>query len=137
MLVTKCIVCGNVIDPPRRGKKYCSDACKSRAYFDRKKREEIIKEPEESTPVYTFDYAEYKKVKEIGCNEIFEVYCFLRKNLSGETNIQEIRDYLKEFDTTDLYDVSSISVLFKEYQKFLIVFHSGKVKITNTYGSGK
>jgi len=128
MIVTKCIVCGGDIEHPRHGKMYCSDTCKTRAYIERKKKTDPGSHDQENDQVimYTFDYNEFKAVK---CDNTFEVYCFLRKNLAGEPDLDFIKGYIKEFDVSPIYDEEKNNILYQEYQKFLKIFHATPKKI--------
>lgn len=130
MLITECVACGNKIENPRRRKMYCSESCKNRAYNDRKKQSEESDNTGEAKQVvlYTFDFNEFKEIK---CDQTFEVYCFLRKNLSGEPDFMFIKDYINNFDTSKIYNEEKGSIIYQEYIRFLTIFHSGKVRIIN------
>jgi hypothetical protein len=120
----ECVVCGGKIEHPRRGKLYCSENCRSRAYLNRKKNGEL--NPADQKPAgiieYTFDQNEYEAVKNSyghSFNLTFIAYCFLRKNLINDPGIDVIHKYVDEFDWDELMNDrgSEMHKKFTEFQK--------------------
>jgi len=149
-----CVICGTTFEP-RENKLYCSNSCRTKAYNEKKEKRntDTVKQPEpeqilkKPNIIYKFDMSEYKELiliegfKKLG----FEMFCFVRKNLSGISNINDITDYFNEiyknnleefyiqFEDIQSYEVNSMfKSQLKEYTSFLELFHSGQVEIFNS-----
>lgn len=133
-----CIVCGNTFEP-REGKLYCSESCKQSAYRKKKiskdnpdedkEKKTIVRKPE---PMYSFDYAEYLAVKkEIDIR--FDLFCFVRRSLSGIPDISFIIDYIKELEEMELvyniYQNEKDNPMKTEFEKFKAIFHGGMIEV--------
>ncbi|MBA7580153.1 hypothetical protein ES708_22044 [subsurface metagenome] len=98
-----CVICGKQFDKPRAGKLYCSDKCKQAA-FDMKihstgKPEIIKEEPTHNVKLdrlYQFNLFEFEQVKEKFKIEA-DIYWFLRKNLSGPVDLDQIISHVRNF----------------------------------------
>ncbi|HEX7413377.1 MAG TPA: hypothetical protein VF411_04965 [Bacteroidia bacterium] len=100
---TACIICLKEFEP-REGKFYCSNACKQKGYADKKnlsfenqKKEDETKSRQKQIEIY---FPEYQKLKNKypDTMDSFILYCFLRKNLIGVTDVAQVNNYLKTFD---------------------------------------
>ncbi|MFW5804034.1 MAG: hypothetical protein ACOCWG_02265 [bacterium] len=127
-----CVVCGSEIEHTRKGKKYCSENCKNKAYNERKieaKKSEIEVLKDKGIEIlYTFKTSEFERVSKkmnLSSPMDFETYCFFRKNLSINVSDEFIIDYLQKITT----DYNSQPDIEKAHHEFMFLFHSGKVRI--------
>jgi len=139
-----CVICGKQFDKPRAGKLYCSNKCKQAA-FDMKKhsirKTEVVKEePNHNVKLdrlYHFNLYEFKQVKEkSGIEWEPEVYWFLRKNLSGLVDLDQIISHIQSFTCCDscgdcfFYDNyrNPGHPLCKSFNDFVLVLHGSGVQ---------
>lgn len=129
---TTCIVCGKGI-ADRKGKLYCGDSCKQKAYVLRKEgipTMPIVKEPE----IIKFSYAEYDQwSKEFDQEESFVYYCFLRKNLAPDASLQLINNIITDTykDACRLRDkiLNEATAIGKDFVEFEKQMFSSKFAI--------
>ena len=127
-----CIVCGKGI-ADRKGKLYCSDSCKQKAYVLRKDGTPtmpIVKEPGS----IKFSYDEYDQwLKEFKQEETFVYYCFLRKNLTPDASLQLINniinDTLKDAGRLREKILNETTAIGKDFAEFEKQFFSKKFEI--------
>lgn len=131
-----CIVCSNEFEP-RAGKLYCSNACKQKAFFGNKQQSELRGEKDKETTLIKkqleFNFKEYQEYLVKYPDDIanFQLYCFLRKNLQGKPMLDDIHNYIKNFDQNwwmNFYHEES-NIVQKKYKEFESKFFSEEVKI--------
>ncbi|MCC5612962.1 hypothetical protein LC612_41315 [Nostoc sp. CHAB 5834] len=94
---SQCKVCGKTF-PYRRSKQFCSNACKQQAYLSSKLGVSLVQAKATNVNSYDFslsEYTAYRKDTEIGMDLIG--YCFLRRNLKGSADLQQVKDYFDGF----------------------------------------
>lgn len=131
-----CIVCGNEFSE-RKGKIYCSDSCKTKAYELRKAGKEISGENKKPKGVIvSFKVAEYEEISKMfkSFSISFVSYCFFRKNLPNNLSIERIYLVLHSYWNNDLIDdngniINESSALFKSFEEFKLNFFSGIFEI--------
>lgn len=151
--IKHCEYCGAEFENTRRNRIYCSPNCVQKASYDRKvsgtkhesdkkglihnidiKDQEIIFNLSEHN-----DFKEYAKTKNIKhlTNIEFEEYCFFRKKFIGDVDFELFANTISNDDLVEIYQQKE-SVLYKEFQKFIGEFESGKYKtITGTKTTNK
>ena len=122
---TTCTICFKEFEP-REGKLYCSNACKQKGYTDKKhhtfesqkKENEVINEKKK----IEIHFPEFQKFNSKYPDTIptFILYCFFRKNLTGVTDIEEVYNYIKAFDSEWWQDFWSDekSIAKRKYNEF-------------------
>ncbi len=126
MKITTCKDCNKEFEA-RENQKFCSDACKQRAYKKRKSgKPEVKKEI-----LYKFKFSEYEKTKAKFKRSIdIVLFCFLRKNYTAEFKEEKFISYLNSLDVTfwdNYWDEATIEG--KEFDKFRLLFYSGQVEV--------
>lgn len=96
-----CIQCQTEFKP-RKGKLYCSNACKQQAFSDKKN--EIIELPldnqkqKEAIKIHKLYFKEYQEYRSKYPDDVvdgdFILYGFLRKNLRNVTSIDQVHEYI-------------------------------------------
>lgn len=130
-----CIVCGTPFQM-RKGKVYCSDSCKTKAYVLRKEGKEV--NPDKMRPggaLLVFYIDEYNEWKESE-NEFtltLDAYCFFRKNLPNNTPMKEIVKIMSTYYQLDYINDSGVntsnSVVSQSFKEFQRLFFEGGVKV--------
>ena len=99
-----CTICGSEFEP-REGKLYCSNACKQKAFSDKKQGNALKEQKEqeqqavkEKLAFYFTDFQEYGK-KYPKNMESFLLFCFFRKNFSGKFDAEQFHAYINTFDS--------------------------------------
>jgi hypothetical protein len=132
-----CVICSKEF-APREGKLYCSNACKQKAYADKKNvaivsdtdKEQEEKKKKQFT-IYFPEYQEYSKKYPNNKLIEFPLFCFFRKNWIGEFDLIKFREYMKSYDSNfweDFYDSwneGKISPARKKYNQFQEQFFGG------------
>jgi hypothetical protein len=131
-LTSNCIICGNAFEY-RKGKQYCSESCKTKAYNLRKEGVAATgskMRPRGSGVVFKLD--EYEKWIEIGNDFSLtpDVFFFLRKNLPDNLSIERIDKLIKEYyEKTYITEHGSINIekeiLFASFNEFQRLFFDG------------
>ncbi|HBS87726.1 MAG TPA: hypothetical protein DEA97_14280 [Bacteroidales bacterium] len=131
-----CVECGKEFEP-RKGKLYCSDACKQKAYGRKKttnEKEKTKMEEKMNIPIlYKVKYSEFLEYNTKYKDEMsIELFSFLRTKITGNYTVELFSSYY-----SSLYDTGSIdrmyndttSVFYKKFQEFLSLFHGGNIEI--------
>lgn len=100
-LNTICVVCGGPIQDPRRGKMYCCETCKQKAYYMKKKvvPENQDQEKNEIVPIsylYKFDLSIWRQVKKKFTDINLEEYCFITRGLKDVNSVKSIVDFISD-----------------------------------------
>jgi hypothetical protein len=107
-----CTACNSVINSNRRGKKYCSNACKQQSYYVRRKGGVL---PTFDSVTYSgFSFEQFQKIKvALGKdNEVsFLEYSFIRSCAPQVIKDEEIVELVKEI-TYQVYDSTPKSETF-------------------------
>lgn len=137
-----CVICGEKFKYSRNGKLYCGDSCKQTAYERKKKEKEdttvkietvIENEIVKTNRIIIFSLPEFKEVleklpKEISSCLDYYRYFFLRKNISGKPNIDQIIEYIllfkEQIESDSFNDVGTKPYIYIQYQEFLKEFHN-------------
>jgi hypothetical protein len=121
-----CVTCKQVFQPARSDAKYCSAVCKVKAYYHRKK-----KGTEKHSEHLEFFLGEYESIlKEMEIDpEILPliVYCLFRKNLKGNSSIDQIISYFNA-----VWPSFSKIAQSDAFQSFQESFFAGIYPIRNT-----
>ena len=127
-----CIICEKPF-PYRKGKLYCCDSCKTKAYNIKKSGEAIPgTETTNSISRTTFYLTDYTKSDQKSyCT--FEEYCFLIRNFSDQDNdLGFINDFVGTIVRTEIFfaDMQNQNhPLKKKYLIFIDKFHDGHFAI--------
>lgn len=93
--MSNCAVCNSVINSNRKGKIYCSNACKQRAYTMRINGISLTSTSQTQSVTYTFN--EFKLITE-SLEEEYQVsyieYCYIRSCARHMSNAEEIRSLI-------------------------------------------
>jgi len=133
MINDTCVVCNKKFEP-REGKQYCSDACKQKAYSQRKTEKSEHKGLQGKAEVlYSFSFSELQAYnKESGDDMQVELFCFIRKNLKGEFDLNFIVQYISNLAEHNYFEnvFNPKTEIGIEFNNFLKLYHSGAVEIT-------
>ena len=130
---TVCAVCGKEF-PPKANKMFCSDACRQKAYQNKKgkgltgneeeKPQKDIKEKKEVSVKFTIDFKEYEQyIKYLKDNNFeklakqfdFVLFAFFRKNLMGIFKSDMFHMYFNEILRNTDFD---LLLILKEPKDF-------------------
>ncbi|MFZ1290702.1 MAG: hypothetical protein WAR79_11470 [Melioribacteraceae bacterium] len=131
-----CKVCFKEFEP-RAGKLYCSNACKQKAFSDNKQQSELREEKAEETTLIKkqleFNFKEYQEyiIKYPESIENFQLYCFFRKNLTGNPSIEEINNYINSFSKNWWMNFwhEENNPVYKKFKEFEAKFFSDDVSV--------
>lgn len=100
--MSNCIVCNSVIKSQRRGKKYCSNSCKQRAYYNRKNK--IYDAPDEKINLFQV-YLQVVELLGDGYNLPYSEFLFIKSCNPFVTSTTEL-SLLVQKTLEDVYGYS-------------------------------
>lgn len=121
----KCEICFNKFEAVRSDAKYCSGACKQKA-FSLKKKVDVIRA--ERKPVFFFDeYQDVLQERDYDTDTFtFTFFCFLRQNIPNDCSLGIVISYIDSVWVFGNYDDLITS---QSYRRFFEDFLGNKFEI--------